>query len=52
MKREGKDVLTRDGDLRFDDKGRLGNSRGDLVEPPSELPRLRTTDFAAASARP
>jgi flagellar basal-body rod protein FlgG len=38
MKREGKDVLTRDGDLRFDDKGRLGNARGDLVEPAIPLP--------------
>jgi flagellar basal-body rod protein FlgG len=38
MKREGKDVLTRDGDLRFDDKGRLGNARGDLVEPAISLP--------------
>jgi flagellar basal-body rod protein FlgG len=38
MKREGKDVLTRDGNLRFDDKGRLGNERGDLVEPPIQLP--------------
>ena len=38
MKRDGKDVLTRDGNLRFDDKGRLGNSRGDLVEPPISLP--------------
>ena len=38
MKREGKDVLTRDGDLRFDDKGRLGNVRGDLVEPAIPLP--------------
>jgi flagellar basal-body rod protein FlgG len=38
MKRDGKDVLTRDGDLRFDDKGRLGNARGDLVEPAISLP--------------
>src|SRR6185437_5689839 len=38
MKREGKDVLTRDGNLRFDDQGRLGNARGDLVEPPIRLP--------------
>ena len=38
MKREGRDVLTRDGDLRFDDKGRLGNARGDLVEPAISLP--------------
>jgi flagellar basal-body rod protein FlgG len=38
MKRDGKDVLTRDGDLRFDDKGRLGNARGDLVEPAIQLP--------------
>jgi flagellar basal-body rod protein FlgG len=38
MKRDGKDVLTRDGNLRFDDKGRLGNERGDLVEPPIQLP--------------
>jgi flagellar basal-body rod protein FlgG len=38
MKRDGKDVLTRDGNLRFDDKGRLGNARGDLVEPAISLP--------------
>ena len=38
MKRDGKDVLTRDGNFRFDDKGRLGNARGDLVEPPISLP--------------
>jgi flagellar basal-body rod protein FlgG len=38
MKRDGKDVLTRDGDLRFDDKGRLGNARGNLVEPAISLP--------------
>ena len=38
MKRDGKDVLTRDGDFRFDDKGRLGNARGDLVEPAIQLP--------------
>jgi flagellar basal-body rod protein FlgG len=38
MKRDGKDVLTRDGDLRFDDKGRLGNARGDVVEPAISLP--------------
>ncbi len=38
MKRDGKDVLTRDGNLRFDDQGRLGNARGDRVEPPIQLP--------------
>ncbi len=38
MKHDGKDMLTRDGNLRFDDQGRLGNARGDLVEPAIQLP--------------
>jgi flagellar basal-body rod protein FlgG len=39
MKRgDGSTVLTRDGNLRIDDQGRLGNHLGDLVEPPIKVP--------------
>jgi flagellar basal-body rod protein FlgG len=39
MKREdGQEILTRDGNLRFDDQGRLTSERGDLVQPPIKLP--------------
>jgi flagellar basal-body rod protein FlgG len=39
MKRaDGTDVLTRDGDLRIDDQGRLTSQRGDLVQPPIKVP--------------
>lgn len=39
MKRaDGTNVLTRDGDLRFDDQGRLASQHGDLVNPPIKLP--------------
>jgi flagellar basal-body rod protein FlgG len=39
MKRpDGTNVLTRDGNLRVDDQGRLGSERGDLVEPAITLP--------------
>jgi flagellar basal-body rod protein FlgG len=39
MKRaDGTSVLTRDGNLRIDDKGRLGNHLGDLVDPAITVP--------------
>ena len=35
---DGTEMLTRDGNLRFDAQGRLGSQRGDLVQPPIRLP--------------
>ena len=43
-KADGTDVLTRDGNLRFDDQGRLGNERGDLVQPAITLPKGANAD--------
>ena len=35
---DGTEMLTRDGNLRFDGQGRLGSHRGDLVQPEIKLP--------------
>jgi flagellar basal-body rod protein FlgG len=35
---DGTEILTRDGNLRFDAQGRLGSQRGDLVQPAIQLP--------------
>lgn len=38
-------LYTRDGSLKVDDRGRLTNSQGDLIEPPITLPRDTNSDF-------
>ena len=35
---DGTEMLTRDGNLRFDGQGRLGSQRGDLLQPEIKLP--------------
>jgi flagellar basal-body rod protein FlgG len=41
---DGTEILTRDGNLRFDAQGRLGSQRGDLVQPAIQLPDGASAD--------